>query len=322
MKAIQITRLGGPDVFEAVELPDPTPGPGEVVIRQEAVGLNFIDVYRRTGLYPMALPAVLGSEGAGVVVAAGAGVERVKVGDRVAYASGLGAYAELVKLGAQGVVKLPEEISPRLAAAVMLKGMTAAFLTGIWPLAPGDFVLAHAAAGGVGGLLVQWLTHLGVRVIATVGSEAKVAAAKASGAEAVLLSGREDLAQRVRELTGGRGVKVAYDSIGKATFAASLAALARRGLLVSYGNASGAPDPISPLRLAQGGSLFLTRPTLFDYVATPEDLDRSAAALFAVLKSGAVKAEIARSWRLDEVADAHRALEARETTGLSVLIAQ
>jgi NADPH2:quinone reductase len=315
-----IDRSGGPDVFQAADLPDPAPEPGEVVIRQEAVGLNFIDVYRRTGLYPMAFPAILGSEGAGVVTAVGEGVTRVAEGDRAAYGAGAGAYADMVKLSERAVVKLPAAVSTRVAAAAMLKGMTAEFLTKIWPLVPGDAVLVHAAAGGVGSILTQWLSHLGMQVIATVGSDAKAAAAKDHGAAHTILYDEEDVAAKVRAFTDGAGVKVAYDSVGKTTFDASLASLARRGLLVSFGNASGAPAPIAPLRLAQGGSLFLTRPTLFDYIATPEALDKAAGALFDVIASGAVKIDIGREWPLAEVADAHRALEARETSGPSLLI--
>ena len=320
MKAMQISRLGGAEVFEAVERDDPRPGAGEIVIRQEAIGLNFIDIYRRTGIYPIELPAVLGSEGAGVVEAVGDGVERFKVGDRAAYAGGLGAYAEKVLLAADRAVALPAGVSSRVAAASMLKGMTAEFLTRIWPLQPGDPVLVHAAAGGVGTILTQWLKHRGLTVIGTVGSEAKAQIARGHGCDHAILYDRDDIATTVREMTGGVGARVVYDSVGKATFDASLASLAKRGLFVSFGNASGPVPPVAPLRLLQAGSVFLTRPTLFDYIATTEALDQAADALFEVIASGAVKIDIGQEWALAEVAKAHEALESRRTTGATLLI--
>ncbi len=320
MKAVQIRQTGGPEVFEVVDLPDPAPGEGQILIRHEAIGLNFIDTYRRTGLYPVAMPAILGSEGAGVVEAVGANVIRFKLGDRAAYANGLGAYAEMAVVDADQAVRLPESISSRTAAAAMLKGMTAEFLTRIWPLNPGDYVLVHAAAGGVGGILTQWLNHLGLRVIGTVGTAAKRRIAERQGCEHVILYDEEDVAAKVRALTGGVGVPVVYDSVGRATFEASLKSVARRGLFVSFGNASGPVPPFAPLRLSQAGSIFFTRPTLFDYVKTTAELDRSAKALFEVLQSVAVKIDIGQEWPLTDVPAAHEALEGRSTTGASLLI--
>ena len=320
MKAAQITATGGPDVFQMVELPDPVVGPHDILIRQAAVGLNFIDTYRRTGLYPVSMPAVLGSEGAGVVEAVGAEVTRFKVGGLAAYAGGLGAYAEKVAMLADRAVPLPPSVGARVAAASMLKGMTAEFLTRIWPLDAGDTVLVHAAAGGVGGILTQWLKHLGVTVIATVGTDAKAEIARRNGCDHVVIADDEDIAGKVRGFTQGQGVKVVYDSVGKDTFDASLASLAKRGLFVSFGNASGPVPPVAPLRLSQAGSLFITRPTLFDYIATTAELDRSAAALFEVIASGAVRIDIGQEWPLADVAKAHEALEARRTTGATLLI--
>jgi NADPH2:quinone reductase len=320
MKAVQITQTGGPEVLEPVELADPVLQDDEILIRQEAVGLNFIDTYRRTGLYPMALPAVLGSEGAGVVEALGPKVTRFKVGDKAAYAGGLGAYADKVAVSENLAVKPPPSMSTRIAAAAMLKGMTAEFLTRIWPLHPGDYVLVHAAAGGVGSLLTQWLHHKGIVVIATVGTPEKAEIATAHGCDHVILYDRQEIAPKVREITGGKGVTVVYDSVGKDTFESSLASVAKRGLFVSFGNASGPVPPFSPLRLSQAGSIFFTRPTLFDFIATPEALDRSAAALFHVIQSGVVKIEIGQEWPLADAAKAHAALESRQTHGAGLLI--
>jgi NADPH2:quinone reductase len=321
MKAIQIEAHGGPEVMRLVELPTPKPGPGQMLVRHDAIGLNFIDVYQRTGLYPGSMPIILGREAAGVVEQVGEGVTRFKPGQRVAYNGELGAYAEYNLVRASHVVALPDAVPSRLAAASMLKGMTAEFLVRrIWPVEAGDTVLVHAAAGGVGTILCQWLAHVGVTVIGTVGSEAKADYARAHGCAEVLNTTTDDIAARVREITGGMGVKVAYDSIGKATVDASLASLAKRGLLVCYGNSSGPPPPIDPGRLARGGSLFLSRPTLFDYIATTQELDDSAAALFEVIASGAVQIEIGQSFPLSEARAAHEALEGRQTTGATVLI--
>ncbi len=321
MKAIQISRTGGPEVLELVDLPEPAPGPGEILIRHKAIGLNFIDVYHRTGLYPIKLPGVLGQEAAGVVEAVGEGVSRFRVGDPVAYTSGPGGYAEKNVVKADRAVKLPKGVSFHVAAAIMLKGMTAGFLARqVWPLERGDTVLVHAAAGGVGGLLTQWLKQLGMTVIAAVGTAEKATIAREHGCDHVLNYREEDVAARVREITGGEGVRVVYDSVGKATLEASLSSLGKRGLLVSYGNASGAPPAIEPGRLARLGSLYLTRPTLYDYIATTGALDEAAGALFEMVTSGALKVEIGRETPLAQARQAHEALEARETTGATLLI--
>lgn len=321
MRAIHIERTGGPEVLSLVDLPQPTPKPGEVLVRHRAVGLNFIDTYQRTGLYPLRLPAVLGLEAAGEVEAIGEGVERLRVGDRVAYQGVQGAYAEANAVKADRAVKLPDSVSFETAAAGLLKGLTAEMLARrIWPLSAGDVVLVHAAAGGVGSILVQWLAHLGIEVIGTVGSEAKAELARGHGAAHVLLTDGDDVPARVKAITGGRGVKIAFDSVGRATVDASLGSLARRGLFVSFGNASGPVPAVEPLRLSRGGSLFMTRPTLFDYVATTAELDRAAAELWAVLESGAVKVEIGQRFPLAEARAAHEALEGRRTTGATVLV--
>lgn len=322
MLAIKATRTGGPEVIEVVDLPVPTPGPGEILIRHEAIGLNFIDTYYRSGLYPARLPGVLGVEGAGVVEAVGEGVTRFKTGDRAGYAGGpLGAYAEFRTYKADRAVPLPPGVSSETAAAALLKGMTAEFLLRrCYPVKSGQTVLVHAAAGGVGQILVQWARHLGCRVIGTAGDAAKADIARALGCEDVILYREEDVAARVRALTGGEGVPVVYDGVGAATFEGSLSSLARRGMLVSYGNASGPAPAVLPSRLAQGGSLFLTRPGLFDYIATRDELDESAGALFEVLAAGAVKVEIGQTFPLAEARAAHEALEGRGTTGSTLLI--
>lgn len=322
MLAIQIERTGGPEVLEAVERPVPAPGPGEILIRQEAIGLNYIDTYHRTGLYPLKLPSGLGLEGAGVVEAVGEGVTRFAAGDRAAYGNGpLGAYAHYHVIPADRAVRLPAGIDARTAAAAMLKGMTAEFLLRrCHRVEAGEAVLIHAAAGGVGSILTQWARALGAFVIGTAGSPEKAALARTHGAHETILYREEDVAARVRALTGGAGVRVAYDGVGAATFDASLASLGRRGMLVSYGNASGPVPAVEPLRLSRGGSLFLTRPTLFDYVATVEDLDQSAAALFDAIGSGAVRIGIGQEFALADVRRAHEALEGRETTGSTLLI--
>lgn len=322
MLAIQAVRAGGPEVLEVVDLPVPTAGPGEILIRQEAVGLNFIDTYQRTGLYPIRMPAVLGLEGAGVVEAVGEGVTRFAVGDRAAFGNGpLGAYAEFHVVSADRAVKIPLGVSSRDAAAAMLKGMTAEFLLRrCYTVKKGDAVLVHAAAGGVGTILTQWAKALGAQVIATVGSADKAELAAALGADEVILYREEDVAARVRAITGGAGVRVAYDGVGAATLEASLSSLGRRGMMVSYGNASGPAPAVEPLRLSRGGSLFLTRPTLFDYITTVEELDESAGALFEVISSGAVKIGIGQEFPLSQTRQAHEALEARATTGSTLLI--
>lgn len=320
MLAIQAVRTGGPEVLEAVDLPVPSPGPGQVLVRHQAVGLNFIDTYHRSGLYPMKMPAVLGLEAAGVVEALGEGVTRFKAGDRVAYNGTLGAYAEAAVVPADRAVKVPDGVSLETAAAVLLKGMTAEFLIRrCHKVEPGTSVLIHAAAGGVGSILVQWAKALGATVIATVGSQAKAALARDHGADHVILYGEEDVAARVAEITGGQGVAVVYDGVGKDTFEASLKSLGRRGMLATFGNASGPAPAIAPLELGTK-SLFLTRPRLFDYIATTAELDESAQALFAVLASGAVKIEIGQTFPLAQARAAHEALEGRRTTGATVLV--
>lgn len=322
MLAIQAVRTGGPEVLEAADLPVPTPGPGQILIRNKAIGLNYIDTYFRTGLYPAKLPAVLGLEGAGVVEAVGEGVSRFKAGDRAAYGNGpMGAYAEYHVVQAERAVHIPDGVDEETAAAAMLKGMTAEFLLRrCFSVKAGDAILVHAAAGGVGQILVQWAVSLGARVIGTAGSADKAALAKALGCEDVILYRDEDVAARVKALTGGAGVRVVYDGVGAATFEGSLSSLGRRGMLVSYGNASGPAPAVAPLRLSQGGSLFLTRPTLFDYVATTPELDASAAALFAVIASGAVNIQVGQKFALQDARKAHEALEARETSGSTLLI--
>lgn len=321
MLAIRISVTGGPDVLTPCDVPVPSPGPGEIQIRHGACGLNFIDVYQRCGLYPLPLPSTLGLEGAGRVTAIGDGVSRFKVGDRAAYCSSLGGYAEVNVVKAERAVHIPDTVTDEVAAAVLLKGLTAEFLARrIWPLSAGDTVLVHAAAGGVGLILCQWLAALNVRVIGAVGSPHKMDLARKFGCAEVINYREEDVSARVREITGGAGVPVVYDSVGAATFDASLASLKRRGLLVSFGNASGPVPAVAPLRLSQGGSLFLTRPTLFDYIPDTETLDAAATELFRVISEGAVKVLIAQRFSLSDAPRAHETLSARETVGASVLI--
>ncbi|KAK0336382.1 NADPH:quinone reductase [Friedmanniomyces endolithicus] len=309
---------GGPEAIERESFDPGAPGQGEVLIAQDAVGLNFIDTYYRTGLYPAPLPLTLGSEGAGHVVAVGAGVSGIAVGDKVGCAAGLGAYATHRIVPADRVVRIPDAVSTRDAAAMMLKGMTACYLAeDMIDLLPGDVALVHAAAGGVGSVLVPWLRDKGVVVIAHSGSPEKAAKVDADHS----LSGPlDDLAAQVRDLTDGKGVAVAYDGVGKDSWAASLASLRRRGLLVSYGNASGAVPPISLLDLSRNGSLYVSRPTLFDYVATAEDLANTAERLFDRMARCIISAQIGQSFALTDAADAHRALEGRQTTGSTILI--
>ena len=313
---------GGPEVIEREPITLGQPGAGEARVRNEAVGVNFIDTYQRSGLYPLSLPSGLGSEGAGIVEAVGQGVTDIAPGDRVAYAGGpVGAYASVRSMPADRLVKLPEGIATDTAAAAMLKGMTVDMLAGeCGAVEAGMTVLVHAAAGGVGSLLVQWLKAIGATVIAHAGSPEKAAKAKALGADHALHGGFDTLASDVRAITDGRGVDVAFDGVGKASWAATLASVTRRGLVVSYGNASGAVPPFAPLELSKAGSLFLTRPTLFDYVETRERLEASAARLFAMIASGKVRIEIGRRFPLADAADAHRALEARATTGSTILL--
>jgi NADPH2:quinone reductase len=320
-KAIRFQQPGGPEVLRIEEIPSVDPGDGEARVVNTAIGVNFVDVYHRTGLYPLPLPSGLGVEAAGVVEAVGAGVAHVRPGDRVAYVATPGAYAEARVVPADRLVKLPDDVSDRTAAGMMLKGLTVhALVRRTYAVKPGDTVLAHAAAGGIGLIMTQWLKALGATVIATVGSDDKARIARAHGADHVIVYTREDFAKRVREITGGAGVPVVYDSVGKATFEGSLDALRPLGLLVSFGNASGPVPPFDIGVLGRKGSLFLTRPTVFTYIATREDLERAAAELFEVVRSGKVKVEVSRTWPLAQAAEAHRALEARQTTGSLVLI--
>lgn len=320
-KAIRILQHGGPEVLKIQDVEVPAPRRGEVRVRQTAVGLNFIDVYDRTGLYPMTLPAGLGREAAGVVIEVGARVTRFKVGDRVAYVHDRpGAYASERTLPVSKLVAVPDGVSDEQAAAVMLKGLTAWYLLRqTYRVRRNDAVVIHAAAGGVGLLAVQWARALGAVVIAVAGSAEKAALARDHGAQHSLLLG-PDLAHQVREITAGRGVPVVYDSVGRDTFFASLDCLRPRGLMVTYGNASGPVPAIAPLELAKRGSLYLTRPTLYHYIARRGDLDRGARELFGVIASGAVKVRIGQRYALADAAEAHRDLEARRTTGSTVLV--
>ena len=322
MKAIRFHETGGPEVLRIEELPLPEPGPGQALVRHTAIGVNFIDTYHRTGLYKLPLPSGLGVEAAGVVEAVGQGVAHVAAGDRVAYvARPPGAYAEAAAVPADRLVRIPEGVSDEVAAAAMLKGMTAwMLLRRIHAVKPGENVLFHAAAGGVGLIAVQWLRALGARTIATVGSDEKGRLALAAGATDVIVYTREDFVKRVRELTKGEGVPVVYDSVGRTTFEGSLDCLAPMGLMVSYGNASGPVPPFELAQLAAKGSLFVTRPTLFSYTARREDLETGARELFGVIRSGQVRIDVKHRWPLAQAADAHRALEGRHTTGSIVLV--
>jgi NADPH2:quinone reductase len=319
--AIRVYEHGGPEKlrWEAVQVG--APGEGEVLVRNTAIGLNFIDTYHRTGLYPMQLPTGLGMEGAGVVEAVGAKVKEFKVGDRVAYAQPIGSYAELLLRPAARLVKVPKGIDDKVAAAIMLKGMTAWYLCRrTYKVQKGDTVLVHAAAGGVGQILSQWSKHLGATVIGTVGSDEKAVLAKKVGCKHVVVTSKEKFVERVKEVTKGKGVPVVYDGVGKDTFMDSLDCLRPRGLMASFGNSSGAVPPFNLAILAQKGSLFLTRPSLFHYTSSREDLVGAANELFAVVKSGAVKISVNQTYPLREAAQAHRDLEGRKTTGSTVLI--
>jgi NADPH2:quinone reductase len=318
---IRIHQNGGPEQMQWEEVTVADPGPGEVRVRNTAIGLNYIDTYHRSGLYPMPLPLVLGSEGAGVVEAVGPKVKEFKVGDRVAYAQPIGAYAEVLIRPVARLVKIPAGIKDETAAAMMLKGMTAWYLCRrTYRVKKGDTIVVHAAAGGVGQILCQWSKHLGATVIGTVGSDEKVALAKKVGCKHVVVMSREKLSERVKAITKGKGVPVVYDGVGKDTFMESLDCLAPRGLMASFGNASGAVPPVNIGILAQKGSLYLTRPTLVNYTATREDLLTAARELFAVVKKGAVKITVNQRYPLREAAQAHRDLESRKTTGSTVLL--
>lgn len=322
VNAIRIHEFGGPEVltWDPVEVGEP--GPGEVRVRHTAVGLNYIDTYHRTGLYPVTLPSGIGLEAAGVVEAVGDGVGGLAVGDRVAYGTGpLGAYCEARVMPAGSLVKVPDGIDDRTAAAMMLQGLTVQYLIRrLFPVEPGMTVLFHAAAGGVGLIACQWLKHIGATVIGTVGSPEKAALAKAHGCDHTILYRDEDFVARVKEITGGAGVPVVYDGVGKDVFDGSLDCLARRGMMVTYGNASGPVPDVSPLTLNAKGSLFLTRPKLMDYTATRAELVAAAEDLFAVVASGAVRIEVHQTYALRDAAQAHCDLEARKTTGSTVLV--
>ena len=321
--AVRMHKPGGPEVLRFEEIEVGEPGPGQVRLRQTAIGLNFIDVYQRTGLYPIAnLPAAIGLEAAGVVEKIGPGVEGLKIGDRVAYGTGpLGAYAEARLIDAAKVVKLPSAIDDRTAAAIMLKGMTAHYLLRrTYEVKPGDTILIHAAAGGVGLIVCQWAKALGATVIGTVGSEEKAAEAKAHGCDYPILYRKEDFAERVREITKGAGVAVVYDSVGKDTFFKSLDCLRPIGTMVLFGQSSGPVPPIDLGILAQKGSLYVTRPSLMTYCAKRSDLEWAARDLFEVVGSGKVKIEINQAYPLKEAVQAHRDLEARKTTGSTLLL--
>jgi NADPH2:quinone reductase len=321
-KAIRIHETGGPEVMRWEEVEVGKPGPGEVRLRHTAVGLNYVDVYLRNGLYPLPkLPAVLGREAAGVVEEVGAGVTSLKVGDHVAYVDPMGSYAEARLHPADRLVKLPAGISDQTAAAMMLKGLTAQYLLRrTYRVQAGDTILVHAAAGGVGLILCQWAKHLGATVIGTVSTEQKAALARQYGCDHVILYTRENFVERVKQITGGKGVPVVYDSVGKDTFAGSLDCLRPLGMMVSYGNASGKVPPFDAGILSAKGSLFLTRPTLNTYTASREDLEASSAELFDVVSKGIVKIEVKQTYALKDTAAAHRDLEARKTVGSTVLL--
>ena len=317
--AIRVHQTGGPEVLQWEEVEVGDPGPGQIRLRQEAAGLNFIDVYHRTGLYKQQTPFTPGVEGAGVVDAVGAGVTNVKVGDRVAYGGPIGGYAEMRLIDADRVVKLPDSISSEQAAAMMLQGMTAhMLLRQVYAVKPGDTILVHAAAGGVGLIVCQWAKALGATVIGTVGSDEKAELARAHGCDHPIVYTRQDFVAEVERLTGGAKLPVVYDSVGKDTFFRSLDCLRPCGLMVSFGNSSGQPEPFDTALLAQKGSLFLTRPTLYTYTLHRADLERAANELFEVVASGKVRIEIKQRFPLRDAAEAHRALEGRKTSGSTI----
>ncbi len=320
--AIMLKNPGGVENLSWEELPMPTPNKGEVLVRQKAVGLNFIDIYHRTGFYPLpAYPAIIGMEAAGEVDSVGEGVNTLKKGDSVAYGAGpVGGYAEYRVMPESKLVKLPPDVKAETAAALMLKGLTAQYLLRrTYPVKKGDAILVHAAAGGVGLLLCQWGKHLGAHVIGTVGSEEKAQRAREAGCDDVIFYRKEEVAPKVRALTGGQGVQVVYDGIGKDTWLASLDSLARLGMFVSYGQASGAMPPLESQELSRRGSLFFTRPTLMDYVADPQQYQAAATEMFALVASGLLTPTIGSRVALKDTAEAHRALEAGKTEGATVL---
>jgi NADPH:quinone reductase len=323
-KAIRMHQTGAPEVLQVEEVEVAAPGPGQVRLRHIAVGINFADTYFRTGLYPVALPSGMGVEAAGVVEAVGEGVSNVQPGDRVTYTgflNTLGAYSTERLIPAAALIKLPAGIECEVAAAMTMRGLTSAYLMRrIWPLQAGEWILLHAAAGGVGLIVAQWAKLLGLNVIGTVSSEAKAEIARAHGCDHVILYGREDVAQRVREITQGAGVRVVYDSVGKDTFAGSLASLGRRGLLVCVGTASGPIPPIDAMQLAVKGSLFVTRPALADYIADPVEKAALAEELFGHVAAGRIRIEINQRYELEDAVHAHHDLEARKTTGSSIFV--
>jgi NADPH2:quinone reductase len=323
MNAVRIHQVGGPEALVYEEVADPQAGPGQAVVRIEAAGLNFIDIYHRTGFYKVATPPpfVLGQEAAGTVTAIGEGVSEVAVGDRVAWCGVLGTYGELAAVPAARLVKLPDGVSARQGAAILLQGMTAHYLaTSTYPLRPGDACLVHAAAGGVGQLLCQIAKLRGARVFATVSTEDKARLARQAGADEVILYTRQDFEAEVKSATGGRGVQVVYDGVGRTTFDKGLACLAPRGMMALFGQSSGAVAPVDPGRLMTQGSLFLTRPTVAHYIATREELAARAADLFGWLAAGKLQVQVGAEFPLRNAAEAHRALEARQTTGKVLLI--
>lgn len=321
-RVIRFEKTGGPEVLASATVEIANPGAGEVLIRQEAIGLDFIDTYHRTGLYPVPLPAVPGLEAAGVIEAVGAGVTDFREGDRVAYPAGpMGSYASHRLFPAARLVKLPDGVDFEAAAALMLKGATVECLVRrAFRVEAGQTILFHAAAGGVGLIACQWLKALGANVIGTVGSEEKAEIARAHGCTHTINYNTEDFVARVREITDGKGVPVVYDGVGRDTFMGSLDCLSRRGMMVSFGNATGPVAPFSPAVLAQKGSLFLTRPTMMDYVATREDLELSTSTVFDAIKAGHITASVRQRFALENAAEAHRALESRATTGQTILI--
>jgi NADPH2:quinone reductase len=322
MKAIRIERTGGPEVMELVDIELPPPAKGELRVRHTAIGLNYVDTYHRSGLYPVSLPSILGQEAAGVVEAVGPGVKGFRKGDRIAYGNGpIGAYSEARNIPAVQVSKLPKSISDEVAAAVMLKGMTVRYLLkSSYKVKRGETILLHAAAGGVGLIATQWARALGAKVIGTVGSEEKRRIAEKNGCHFVINYRDEDVVKRVREITKGKGVPVVYDGVGQATLMTSLDCLRPHGMLVTFGNASGPVQALDTRLLATRGSLFVTRPTLGSFVSTPRDLQSVTSDLFKVVKSGKVKARIGQRYPLADAAKAHRDLEGRATTGSTILI--
>jgi len=321
MKAIQVKQVGGPEVLELVDLPVPQPKANEAVVKIAAAGVNFIDVYYREGRYKASLPFVVGQEAAGIVSAVGSGVSSLKVGERVAYTAQLGSYAEYQAVAADRLVKIPEGVSDREAAATMLQGMTAQYLAyDTYPVKKGDTALVHAAAGGVGLLLVQMAHNLGARVIATVSTEEKAKLAREAGADEIILYTQQDFESETKGITSGKGVDVVYDSVGKTTFEKGLNVLRPRGYMVLYGGSSGAVAPFDPIQLTQKGSLFLTRPSLVNYIATAEELEKRSGAVFGMIAAGKLKLRIEHVYPMKDAQQAHRDLEGRKTTGKLLLL--